>query len=152
MSRFLVSKRTKTAPSGGTHRSELRRGRRVPKSVRFLVATVLLLALAGGVRAVAEPSMPPDDPPAYRNPVMDGDFPDPTAVRIGPEYWAISTKASGQPSPPILRSPDLVHWTVAGYLYTQAPSWSNGRQVWGPWLVRDGDRYLVYYSARKKYG
>jgi beta-xylosidase len=45
-----------------------------------------------------------------------------------------------------------VHWSVAGYLYTQAPAWSSGRQVWGPWLERDGDRYLVYYSARKKYG
>src|SRR4051794_15218281 len=83
---------------------------------------------------------------------MTGDFPDPTAVRIGPEYWAIATKSSGQPSPPILRSPDLVHWSVAGSLFTEPPAWSSGRQLWGPWLERAGDRYLVYYSARKKYG
>jgi xylan 1,4-beta-xylosidase len=120
---------------------------------RACVLAILLGVLAiGGVQALALSSGPPADPPPYSNPVMAGDFPDPTAVRIGPEYWAIATRASGQPSPPILRSPDLVHWSVAGYLYTSAPSWSSGRQVWGPWLERDGDRYIVYYSARKKYG
>ena len=122
---------------------------------RACVLAILLAVLAtGSLRALAqEPSPgPPDDPPPYSNPIMAGDFPDPTAVRIGPEYWAIATKASGQPSPPILRSPDLVHWSVAGYLYTVPPAWSTGSQVWGPWLHRDGDRYLVYYSARKKYG
>ena len=121
---------------------------------RALVLALSLLALAaGGVRALAQTqSTPAYDPPTYRNPVMAGDFPDPTAVRIGPEYWAIATKSGGQPSPPILRSPDLVHWTVAGYLYTSAPAWSTGSQVWGPWLDRRGDQYLVYYSARKKGG
>ena len=67
----------------------------------------------------AEAAAPPSDPPPYTNPVMAGDFPDPTAMRIGPEYWAISTASSGRPSPPILRSPDLVHWTVAGNLFTE---------------------------------
>ena len=128
---------------------------RNPKAKRICVlATLLGVLVIGAVRATAQDPAPtpPSDPPPYTNPVMAGDFPDPTAVRIGPEYWAIATRASGQPSPPILRSPDLVHWTVAGYLYTEAPAWSSGRQVWGPWLHRDGDRYLVYYSARKKYG
>jgi xylan 1,4-beta-xylosidase len=117
-----------------------------------LVAVLLALLGTGTLQALASVASPPPDPPAYSNPVMAGDFPDPTAVRIGPEYWAISTRSTGQPSPPILRSPDLVHWSVAGYLYTDAPAWSTGSQVWGPWLERDGDRYLVYYSARKKYG
>jgi beta-xylosidase len=118
-----------------------------------MLVVLVALAAMGAVRAIAQVyPLPPDDPPAYRNPVMSGDFPDPTAMRIGPEYWAIATRSSGQPSPPILRSPDLVHWSVAGYLLTQPPAWSSGRQLWGPWLDRDGDRYLVYYSARKKYG
>src|SRR3954464_9776418 len=120
----------------------------------FISALALLVAaFAGGaVRARASESAPAFDPPAYDNPVMSGDFPDPTAVRVGPEYWAVATRASGQPSPPILRSPDLVNWAVAGYLFAEPPAWSSGRQLWGPWLERDGDRYLVYYSARKKYG
>jgi xylan 1,4-beta-xylosidase len=119
----------------------------------FVLATLLALLASGGVRALADTSTtPPADPPPYTNPVMPGNFPDPTAVRIGPEYWAIATASGGQASPPILRSPDLVHWTVAGSLFTTPPAWSSGRQLWGPWLQRDGDRYLVYYSARKKGG
>src|SRR2546423_2419248 len=120
----------------------------------FVCVGLLVLMAAGGVRAFAAESSTTTalDPPAYSNPVMPGDFPDPTAMRIGPEYWAIATKSGGQPSPPILRSPDLVHWSLAGSLYTQPPAWSTGSQVWGPWLVRDGDRYLVYYRPRMKRG
>jgi xylan 1,4-beta-xylosidase len=117
-----------------------------------LALLVCVLLALGGVRAFAGDDLPPADPPVYNNPVMSGDFPDPTAVRIGPEYWAIATRSGGQPQPPILRSPDLVHWEVVGYLSPDPPPWSSGRQLWGPWLDRRGDEYLVYYSARKKYG
>src|SRR2546423_14325998 len=120
----------------------------------FVCVGLLVLMAAGGVRAFAAESSTTTalDPPAYSNPVMPGDFPDPTAMRIGPEYWAIATKSGGQASPPVLRSPDLVHWSLAGSLYTQPPAWSTGSQVWGPGLVPDGDRSLVYYSARMKPG
>src|SRR5205085_5078025 len=124
------------------------------RAVRFGVPLLLIVVLAAaGARALAaSSSSPPSDPPPYTNPVMAGDFPDPTAMRVGPEYWAIATASSGQPTPPILRSPDLVHWTFAGNLLTEPPAWSTGRQLWGPWLVRDGDSYRVYYSARKRGG
>ena len=114
----------------------------------FLLAVLLAALAAGAVGA----QMPPADPPPYQNPVMAGDFPDPTAMRIGPEYWAITTASSGQPSPPILRSPDLVNWTQAGYLSVTPPEWSSGRQLWAPSLERVGGQYLVFYSARRKYG
>ena len=118
-----------------------------------VLAVLLAIVATGGVRALAaSQSSPPPDPPLYSNPVLAGDFPDQTAMRIGPEYWAIATASSGQKSPPILRSPDLVHWTQAGNLWTVPPAWSTGSQLWGPWLVRDGDQYRVYYSARKKGG
>ena len=121
--------------------------------VKLLAAlSVLVVTATSAALAVAQSTQPPPDPPAYSNPVVPGDFPDPTAMRIGPEYWAITTASSGQPSPPILRSPDLVSWSHAGHLLVQPPAWSSGRQLWAPSLERDGDRYLVYYSARKKYG
>jgi beta-xylosidase len=121
---------------------------------RALISALVLAILAvGGVRALAQDyTPPPADPPPYTNPIVDGDFPDPSVVRIGPEYWAIATASSGNASPPIMRSSDLVNWTLAGYLFAQPPAWSSGRQLWGPSLERFGDRYLVYYSARKKYG
>ena len=119
----------------------------------YLPVVVLAVLVAGGALARAQESYtpPPADPPPYTNPVVAGNFPDPTAVRIGPEYWAIATASLGR-RPPIMRSPDLVNWTLAGYLFAEPPAWSTGSQLWGPSLERFGDNYLVYYSARKKYG
>jgi beta-xylosidase len=106
---------------------------------------LILLALAGPAGAV-------DNPPHYQNPVYDGNFPDPSVVRIGPEYWAAGTAAGADRFPPLLRSPDLVHWTLAGSIFQQAPAWTDGQRFWAPELARQGDRYLAYYSARRKSG
>ena len=92
-----------------------------------------------------------DNPPHYRNPVYSGDFPDPSVVRIGPEYWAAGT-APPDGQPPILRSPDLVHWTLAGSIFQKAPAWTDGTRFWAPELARQDDHYLAYYSARRKDG
>jgi beta-xylosidase len=92
------------------------------------------------------------DPPRYKNPVAAGDFPDPSTVRIGPEYWAATTANGGGAFPPILRSNDLVHWTVAGSIFQEHPAWTDGTRYWAPELQRQGDRYLAYYSARKAGG
>jgi len=106
---------------------------------------LILLAVAGPASAV-------DNPPRYQNPVYDGNFPDPSVVRIGPEYWAAGTAAGPDGFPPLLRSPDLVHWTAAGSIFQQAPAWTDGQRFWAPELARQGDRYLAYYSARRKSG
>ena len=105
---------------------------------------LILFALAGPASAF-------DNPPHYTNPVYSGDFPDPSVVRIGPEYWAAGTAPGGQ-YPPILRSPDLVHWTAAGSIFQQAPAWTEGGNFWAPELARQGDSYYAYYSARRKGG
>jgi xylan 1,4-beta-xylosidase len=106
---------------------------------------LILLAAAGPAGAI-------DNPPHYTNPVYSGDFPDPSAVRIGPEYWAAGTASANDQFPPILRSPDLVHWTRAGSIFDHAPAWTDGQRYWAPELARQGDRYLAYYSARRPSG
>jgi beta-xylosidase len=74
-------------------------------------------------------------------------------VRIGTEYWAAGTSGPDQAAGPILRSPDLVHWTLAGSIFQKPPPWTEGGRFWAPELARDGDnRYLAYYSAQRKRG
>jgi xylan 1,4-beta-xylosidase len=118
-----------------------------PRHIRARVshpfaALVVLAALAPAAHALS-------DPPHYTNPVATGDFPDPSTVRIGPEYWAATTANGDGSLPPILRSSDLVHWNVAGSIFDQAPQWTDGTRFWAPELQRQGDRYLAYYSARQ---
>jgi xylan 1,4-beta-xylosidase len=113
---------------------------------------IVLAALVVAAPAHAGDVQKASDPPTYRNPVYADDAPDPSVVRIGPEYWALTTAVTGSRFPPILRSPDLVHWTRAGFLFSQPPAWTDGSRYWAPEMFRQGDRYLAYYSARRRNG
>lgn len=119
--------------------------RAITRVCSLTTAFLILLCVAAGAQAA-------ENPPSYTNPVYASDFPDPSVVRIGPEYWAAGTAAAGNTFPPILRSRDLVNWTFAGSLFASAPSWTDGRRYWAPELARQGDNYLAYYSARRKSG
>src|SRR4029453_15584786 len=107
---------------------------------RTLVA--LCLAITGSVRAQA---------PAYTNPVIPGDHPDPSVVRVGREYWATATTSQWAPIFPLLRSVDLVNWTRVGAVFETAPAWSAG-SYWAPEISTDRGKYFVYYTARRRSG
>lgn len=51
----------------------------------------------------------------YSNPLMWGDWPDPDVIRVGDDFYLISTSMHYVPGSPILHSKDLVNWEMAGY-------------------------------------
>src|SRR5437868_5368345 len=57
----------------------------------------------------------------YRNPVLFGDYSDPDVIRVGADYYLVSSSFQVTPGLPILRSRDLVGWTVAGHALAQVP-------------------------------
>ncbi len=88
--------------------------------------------------------------PGYRNPVAPGDFPDPTVVRVGGEYWATATNhGSQQPVFQLLRSRDLVNWQIAGAVFPRPPRWATD-SWWAPSLVSRRDGLVLYYSAKRR--
>ena len=88
----------------------------------------------------------------YVNPVLDADFPDP-AVILAPDgfYYAYATQTlrDGQwINIQVARSLDLVHWQHLGDALPEKPVWALETQdFWAPFVLQDGDRYLMYYSA-----
>ena len=62
--------------------------------------------------------------PSYTNPVMPGDFPDPSVIRAGRDYWATATSSQWAPIFPLLHSTDLMNWELRGAVFQTAPSWS----------------------------
>jgi arabinan endo-1,5-alpha-L-arabinosidase len=88
----------------------------------------------------------------YANPVLDADFPDP-AVILAPDgcYYAYATQTLRDGewiNIQVARSPNLVHWELLGDALPEKPSWARDTQdFWAPFVVRDGDKYLMYYSA-----
>ncbi len=57
----------------------------------------------------------------YRNPILKGDYSDPDIVRVGHEFYMISSSFTYIPGIPVLRSADLVHWTLIGYAAARLP-------------------------------
>ena len=62
----------------------------------------------------------------FANPVLPGDYPDPSVIRVGNEYWATATTSEWAPLFPILKSTDLVTWEHVGNAFEKRPEWSVG--------------------------
>lgn len=93
----------------------------------------------------AQPAAP------YDNPVIPGDHPDPSVIRVGSDYWATTTSGTWEPEFSIFHSRDLLRWTIAGAVFRKRPTWAE-RDFWAPEISIHGGRYFVYYTARKKGG
>jgi xylan 1,4-beta-xylosidase len=121
----------------------VRREGQVTTVGRSLVATLLLACAVFAARA--------QEQAAYRNPVVAGDYPDPSVIRVGGEFWAATTTGGWAPHFALLRSRDLVNWEKVGYVFQTKPAWAK-EDFWAPELVSDGGRFLVYYTARRDEG
>ena len=87
----------------------------------------------------------------YSNPVIPGDFPDPSVIRVGDDFYATATTGGWMPPFQILHSKDLVNWKVIGSVLNEKPSWAKG-DFWAPEITEDKGRYFVYYTARRDDG
>ena len=87
-------------------------------------------------------------PPAYENPVLSHDAPDPSIIKSGDYYYVYTTQSRWAKFThlPIVRSRDLVHWSFVGDALPELPGWV-ATDTWAPHITRIGDRYLLYYSA-----
>jgi xylan 1,4-beta-xylosidase len=47
---------------------------------------------------------------SFHNPVLGGDRPDPSILKVGDEYWMTYSSFENAPGLPLYRSPDLVTW------------------------------------------
>jgi xylan 1,4-beta-xylosidase len=114
-------------------------------SLLTFAATGCFVILSASIAAIS----PQTEPAA--NPIIPGDHPDPTILRIGRTYWMASTSGDWAPSFSIYRSTDLHHWSSAGAVFPAPPGWAEG-DFWAPELVQAPDGVVVYYAARKKNG
>ncbi|MGI9067846.1 MAG: family 43 glycosylhydrolase [Pyrinomonadaceae bacterium] len=114
-----------------------------PILISCLGTLLLVLFVSIGVAA--------QRPATYSNPVIPGDFPDPSVIRVGEDYWATATSGGWAPHFLVLHSRDLVNWRQAGAVFTKSPTWAKG-DFWAPEISEDGGRFYVYYTARRNDG
>jgi xylan 1,4-beta-xylosidase len=78
----------------------------------------------------------------FMNPVMGGDYPDPSVLRVGNDYYLTHSSFNYYPGLLIWHSTDLIHWErICHALHTNVGS------VWAPDLIRYRDSYYIYFPA-----
>lgn len=92
--------------------------------------------------------------PAYTNPVLDTDFPDPTVIRARDGwYYAYATQtltAERRVNIQVARSKDLVRWKLLRDVLPEKPVWASTTQdFWAPHVSQSGGRYYMYYSSAR---
>lgn len=107
-----------------------------------LLAALLATCCAHGLTAAAPHAF------QYANPVRAGDFPDPSVIRVGEDYWATATSSEWAPHFPLLHSRDLVNWEVKGYVFAKPPAWAKSN-FWAPEIAEDKGKFYIYYTARE---
>jgi beta-xylosidase len=113
-----------------------------------MIARTLSLVFGSAVMAAALFAAPASGGLQYQNPVRAGDYPDPSVIRVGDDYWATATSSEWAPHFPLLHSRDLVNWEIKGHVFASAPAWAKAN-FWAPEIATDGKRFFVYYTARE---
>lgn len=81
----------------------------------------------------------------YLNPVFAGDYPDPSLLRDGKDYYIVHSSFEYYPGLLIWHSTDLINWTpVTNALHTYVGS------VWAPDMVKHNGKYYIYFPAENK--
>ncbi len=87
----------------------------------------------------------------YKNPVINADYSDPDAIRVGNDFYLISSSFEDIPGLPILHSKDLVNWTIIGHALKRQPPFDHfskpqhGNGIWAPSIRYHNNEFWIYY-------
>ena len=95
----------------------------------------------------------------FVNPVLYADVPDPDVIRVGDDFYMVSTTMHLMPGAPIMKSRDLVNWEIVSYVFdklTDTPNYdmqgctAYGRGQWATSLRYHKGRFYVLFSPNDK--
>lgn len=78
----------------------------------------------------------------YSNPILAGDYPDPSVFRDGDDYYMTHSSFEYYPGLLIWHSTDLVNWTSIGHALRK-----NVGSVWAPEFLKHKDTFYIYFPA-----
>lgn len=104
-------------------------------------------------------SSPPNPTQGFRNPIIPGFNPDPSIIRVGPDYFLATSTFEFFPSIPIYHSTNLVDWKRIGHVLTRASQLNlrtveSSGGVYAPCLRYRKGRFWVTVGAqyRRSFG
>jgi beta-xylosidase len=116
--------------------------------ITFLIAS---LSLTLNAQNISKTWVPDLGNGKYKNPVLNADYSDPDAVRIGDDFYLVASSFDAVPGLPILHSKDLVNWTIIGHALKRQPPFNHfaktqhGNGVWAPAIRFHNGEFYIYY-------
>lgn len=85
----------------------------------------------------------------YKNPILYADYSDPDVLRVGEDFYMISSSFTYLPGVPLLHSRDLVHWELINYCVPALPFEkydrpSHGSGTWAPSLRYHDGMFIAF--------
>ncbi len=118
----------------------------VIKIVKGLAVTLAILPFSAGIAA---------EKGSFTNPVIWSDVPDPDVIRVGDDFYMVSTTMHLMPGCPVMHSRDLVNWETIGYVFDRledTPRYNleegtvYGKGQWATSLRWHDGRFYVLFS------
>ena len=87
----------------------------------------------------------------YQNPILHADYADPDVIRVGEDFWMVSSSFNQVPALPLLHSRDLIHWRIVNHAIKRLPSAEYdqvqpGKGVWAPSIRYHDGQYWIFFS------
>ena len=111
--------------------------------MKNIIATLIVLFFAGKTVAQNQPEVMTGKS-TYQNPIFGGDYPDPSLLREGNDYYIVHSSFDYYPGLTIWHSQDLINWEpVTNALHKYVGD------VWAPDLIKYNNRFYIYFPANK---
>src|SRR5690606_9371460 len=146
-------------PHGGGRLISTQREGRMHAYLKHGVAALLASLLAAGAcageaRFIAVDYRGDDGGPSptasqFRNPVVSGFYPDPSAIRVGDDFYLVTSSFGYYPGLPLFHSTDLVSWRQIGNAIDRPDQLPYGdgeeltRGLFAATLAHDGRRFYI---------
>ncbi|KAL3473261.1 glycosyl hydrolase [Aspergillus californicus] len=92
----------------------------------------------------------------YTNPIIPGSNPDPSIIRVGPDFYLVTSTFEYTPGAPIYHSKDLIQWSLIGHALTrpsqltiQTPEPGGG--IWATTLRHHNGVFYILAASFTRY-
>src|SRR3954466_7354952 len=123
------------------------------KNARYLICIIVFItrtALIYPQNSSAGPALYYQEVKTYVNPVLPGDHPDPTLLKVGDDFYHCGSSFHFAPYLPIYHSKDLVHWELISRVIQPATAgWVSDKPSTGIWqgaLTYFYGSFWIYFS------
>lgn len=88
----------------------------------------------------------------YTNPIIQADYSDPDAIRLGDDFYMTASSFNCSPGLPLLHSTDLVNWQLIAYASERVvpenhySSVQHGNGIWAPSLRYHNGEFYIFYG------